>query len=549
LIGAILLERGLIDEPQLNEALLIQGKRGGLLGEILVSSLMLTEEQIADAVAAQRGLRRVNLVSDPIDHGVVRLLPERMERMRRMIPIAHSDGKLVLAMANPLDIEAIDDVRLLTRLDVEPVVATPSQIRYAIEKHVASADVVDEISAVSAAGEEEEQETEVVFGDAPVVKLVSQVFRDAVADNASDVHIEPTKHNVRVRFRVDGVLHDMMELPRSTANGIASRIKVLSEMDLAERRRPQDGRISLNIDGNPIDLRVAVVPVPDGESIVIRVLNQGAAMLTLKDLGMGPDDLALVDGLLANPWGSILVSGPTGSGKSTTLYAMLTMLNNPGRKLITIEDPIEYRLAGVTQIAVNPAIDLSFATLLRQVVRFDPDIVLVGEIRDTETAQIATRAALTGHLVLSSIHTNDAASTLTRMTDMGVAGFSTSSSIRGIVAQRLVRKLCPFCSVPDEVPQDVLVGLGFTPEEAAAAHPKKSVGCSECMYTGYHGRVGIFEILVMDDDVRQMFLRDAAADELRALAVTNGMRTLRSDGLGKVAGGITSLNELSRVVV
>ena len=546
-MGDILVAAGLITEEQLADALEMQRHEGGLLGEVLVKSLDSTEEEIARALATQRDLPFVNLAAIRIQRDAAQLLPERMERMKQLVPTERKDGHLVVAMANPLDIEAIDDVRMRTGLEVDPVVATPSQIAYAIDKYVSSADMVDEIYAADANLEAEAEESEEVE-NAPVVRLVNSIFREAVTDEASDVHIEPSKKSVRVRYRVDGVLHDVMELPRSALAGVVTRIKVLGEMDLAERRRPQDGRIQFSADGQTVDLRVATVPTPDGESVVIRVLNQGVTFLNLPDLGMGQHDLDCVDTLLQHPYGSIFVAGPTGSGKSTTLYAALSLLNDPSRKIVTIEDPIEYRLAGVTQIAVNPAINLTFANLLRQVVRFDPDVVLVGEVRDTDTAEIATRAALTGHLVLSSIHTNDAPSALTRITDMGVPAYVTSSSILGVIAQRLARKLCDACKQPDDVPYEALIAAGFPPEEAEVVQPFRPVGCSKCLNSGYKGRLGLFEVMTMSDEIRRLFLRDAPADQVRAAALENGMRTLRRDGLEKVAAGRTSLTELARVV-
>jgi type IV pilus assembly protein PilB len=546
-MGDILVECGLITHEQLDEALESQRHEGGLLGEVLVRSLLVSEEQIADALARQRDLPRVNLASVKIDRDVARLLPERMERLRQLIPTERRDGRIVVAMANPFDIEALDDVRMRTGLEVDPVVATATQIDYAIDKFVASDELVRDLYAADAAGEESAEDDEV--DAAPMVRLVNQIFREAVVDAASDVHIEPSKKSVRVRYRVDGVLHDIMQLPRSAHAGVLTRIKVMAELDLAERRRPQDGRIQfVTEDGAAVDLRVATVPTPDGESVVIRVLNQGVTFLSLRDLGMGQKDLECVDELLAHPYGSIFAAGPTGSGKSTTLYAALSLLNDPERKIVTIEDPIEYRLAGVTQIAVNTGIGLTFANLLRNVVRFDPDVVLVGEVRDRDTAEIATRAALTGHLVLSSIHTNDAPSALTRITDMGVPAYVTSSAILGVVAQRLVRKLCDYCKRPEEVPYEALLQAGFEPERAAVVQPFGPVGCEKCLNSGYKGRLGLFEIMVMTDDIRRLFLRDAPASEVREAALANGMRTLRVDGLDKVADGRTSLAELARVV-
>ncbi len=552
-MGDILVRSGLITNVQLAEALDKQRTEGGLLGEVLVRSLLATEDQIAEALARQRGLPHVNLTGVRIDRTVATLLPERMERMRQLLPLEKRNGRLVVAMANPFDVEAIDDVRMRTGMDVDPVVTAASQITYAIDKFVASAEMVEEIKAADrkAAGlraETDPTADRIQLEQGPVVRLVNQMFRDAVADGASDVHVEPSKVAVRVRYRVDGVLHDVMELPSSIHPGLVTRIKVLADLDIAERRRPQDGRIQFNAGGTTVDLRVAIVPTPDGESIVVRILNSSVTFLSLPDLGMGADDLSRVDTLLEHPYGSIFVAGPTGSGKSTTLYAALSLLNTTERKIITIEDPIEYRLAGITQIAVNPAIDLTFAKLLRQVVRFDPDIVLVGEVRDTDTAEIATRAALTGHLVLSSIHTNDAPSALTRITDMGVPAYVTSSAMLGVIAQRLARRLCDFCKQPEDAPFEALVQAGFEPDEAAVVQPMRAVGCARCLNSGYKGRTGLFEVMLMDDHIRRMFLRDAPASEIREAAEAHGMRTLRRDGLDKVAAGVTSMAELARVV-
>ncbi len=550
LMGDILVQSGLVSNVQLADALERQRREGGLLGEVMVRSLMVTEDQIAEALATQRGLPHVNLTRVRVDRAAAELLPERMERMRQLLPIERRDGRLVVAMANPFDVEAIDDVRMRTGLEVEPVVTAASQIAYAIDKFVASAEMAEQVRAAESQPEIDLASMTKVEEEGPVVRVVNQIFREAVVDGASDVHLEPSKSALRVRYRVDGVLHDVMELPMSLHAGVVTRIKVLADMDIAERRRPQDGRIQFDAGmGTQVDLRIATVPTPDGESVVVRVLNSGVTFLSLPDLGMGEQDLAAVDRLLERPYGSIFVAGPTGSGKSTTLYAALSMLNCTERKIITIEDPIEYRLAGITQIAVNPAINLTFANLLRQVVRFDPDVVLVGEVRDTDTAEIATRAALTGHLVLSSIHTNDAPSALTRITDMGVPAYVTSSAMLGVIAQRLARKLCTACRRPDETADfDVLTAAGFTPEEAATVQPMRAVGCSQCLNSGYRGRVGLFEVMTMTDDIRRLFLRDAPAGEIRDMAMANGMRPLRRDGLDKVAAGVTSLAELARVV-
>jgi type IV pilus assembly protein PilB len=545
-LGELLTRIGLIDLEQLADALESQTRDGGRLGEILVQKLFLTEEQIANALAEQKDLPFVNLTSYPVDRVAVSLVPERVARMRHILPVGfHEDGSLVLAMSDPLDIEAIDDAAVRTGHRIRPVVVVDSQIRYAIDKYISSADTFQELLD---AGIDEPPEQVVEDVEAPVVRLVHQLFNEAIQDRASDVHLEPHANGVTVRFRVDGVLHEVMQVPRGAKAGVISRIKVMADLNLAERRRPQDGRIALSVEGREVDFRVATLPTPFGESIVIRVLNQGLRFLTLEDLGMNEGHLRLMEDFLSRPHGAVLVSGPTGSGKSTTMYAALTRINDPERKIITIEDPIEYQMPGVTQVAVNQAIGLSFATGLRTMLRADPDVVMVGEIRDTETAEIAIRAALTGHLVVSSIHTNDAPSALNRLLDMRVPPFITSSGLIGVVAQRLVRKLCEHCKVPEPADPGLLESVGFTPDEAKEVKPFEAVGCDRCLQTGYSGRIGVFEIMPMDDDITRLFLASAPTEQLRALAVEHGMISLRRDALDKVASGVTSLAEVARIV-
>lgn len=547
-LGELLLASGRITEGQLAEALAVQADEGGKLGQVLVRQLVLDEDLIARTLAEQKGLQYISLTTYPVDREAVARIPERVARRCLVIPVGYKDGAIVLAMADPLDIEAIDDVCVRTNMPVQPVVATSMQIQYAIEKYITSADA---FSDVMVAIEEEEGEVEIeIDDDVPVVRLVNQLIREAVIDQASDIHIEPGDKSIRIRYRVDGVLHEVMQLPLSVKAGIISRVKIMAEMNIAERRRPQDGRISIVVNGRGIDLRVATLPTPTGESIVIRVLNHDMEVLTLEDLGMADRHLRKMELFLARPYGAILVSGPTGSGKSTTLYAGLTRINAPTRKILTIEDPIEYQIPGITQMSVNPVIGLTFARMLRTVLRSDPDVVMVGEIRDAETAEIAIRAALTGHLMLSSIHTNDAPSALTRLVDMEVAPYVTSSALVGVVAQRLARRLCTACRKRIKVSDDVARAAGFSEEEIAAGlklwGPK---GCEECTGTGYRGRIGLFEIMAMDEELERLFLRKAPSEQLREAALGAGMVSLRRDALDKVAAGITSLEEIDRVVV
>ncbi|MCX8007363.1 MAG: ATPase, T2SS/T4P/T4SS family [Coriobacteriia bacterium] len=547
-LGELLVRAGKITEEQLAAALALQVREGGKLGHILVRQLVLDEDEIAHTLAEQKGLEYVRLTSFSIDREAASQIPERLARRRLVIPIAYRGDDLVLAMADPLDVEAIDDVQLRSGRTVVPVVATPTQIQYAIEKYLASADALQDV--VESVREEEEDEAVQPDQDAPVVRLVNQIIREAVMDEASDVHIEPGEHSVRVRYRVDGVLHERMQLPLSVRPGLTSRIKIMADMDISERRRPQDGRIAISVNGRPIDIRVATLPTPAGEGIVLRILNRDVHLHSLVDLGMGADHLEMTTRFLARPWGAVLISGPTGSGKTTTLYAGLSKINETTRKIITIEDPIEYRIPGITQMAVNPPIGLTFAWLLRTVLRADPDVVMVGEIRDPETAEIAIRAALTGHLVLSSIHTNDAPSALTRLVDMRVEPYITSSALVGVIAQRLARKLCPSCRKRYRVSPETALAAGFTPEEVEAGLKLyKAVGCDQCSGTGYRGRIGLFEVMEMNEEIQRLFLREAPAEQLRSAALEMGMRTLRRDALDKVKAGITTLEEVARVVV
>jgi type IV pilus assembly protein PilB len=548
-LGEMLVASGLVTEDQLGKALDDQARGGGRLGEQLVRNLIVTEEQIAATLAAQKGLSHVNLASYPVDPLAATLLPERVARRRTMLPIGFSEDSVLLAMSNPLDIEAIDDVELRTKRKVVPVVASPTQIRYAIEKYVVGAEAFrDELEMISL--DEPAADDGIAEIDAmPVVRTVNRILRDAVREGASDIHIEPNEKDVRVRYRVDGVLRDAKDLPRKAAAGVLSRVKVMADMDIAERRLPQDGRIGLRVDDRTVDLRVASLPTRYGESLVIRILNSSLSFLSLEDLGMSEVALDRLVSLLSHPFGSILVSGPTGSGKSTTLYAALNRISDPSRKIITVEDPIEYMMDGITQVAINPRIGLTFAAGLRTILRSDPDVVMVGEIRDPETAEISVRAALTGHLVLSSIHTNDAPSALTRLADMEVPPYVTSSSILGVVAQRLVRRLCDACKRPTAYSWDALVSAGFDEAEAVGLEVYEPHGCDVCRNTGYKGRIGIYEVMVVDEHITRAFLRSAPSEEIRCIALENGMVPMKRDALDKVSVGLTSLDEVARVVV
>ena len=547
-LGELLVRVDLITDEQLDAALSEQVRTGGKLGEVLVRALTLTEDQIARALAEQKGLEHVNLAGIAIDRAAVVLLPVRMERRRNVIPIGFKNDMLILAMADPLDVEAVDEAELRSGMKVEAVVATMSQIQYAIDKYAVASDALQELE-LSELTDAADEDLGALEGDVPVVRIINQLIREGVVDRASDIHFEATERGVRVRYRIDGVLQDVAMLPKSSQAGLLSRIKVMADMDITERRRPQDGRIALRVDERPIDLRVATLPTPLGEGIVIRILNSEVAFHAVSDLGLSGHNLEALQRMLLKPYGCILLAGPTGSGKTTTLYAALQEINIPTRKIITVEDPIEYRMDGLTQVAVNPRVGLTFAAGLRTILRFDPDVVMVGEVRDPETASIAVRASLTGHLVLSSIHTNDAPAAITRLSDMGVEPYVTASALIGAIAQRLVRLLCPACKKPVKLLRERLLAAGYSELELKTLQTWAPAGCPECRDTGYRGRQAIFEVMELDEELTRLTLRNAPADELRSMAIERGMISLRRDALDKVAQGLTSLDEVDRVVI
>ena len=549
MLGELLQRIGLVSEEQLQDALTLQLAEGGRLGEILVRELVLSEDQLANALAEHKHLRQVNLAAIEIDRNAVSLLPIGMARMRQVIPIGFREGRLVLAMSDPLDIEAIDETQQRTGHQVEPVVASASQVRFAIDKHLMATHALEELGRRSLGFSQEVLAEDMVEGDVPIVRVVNQMLRSAVRDGASDIHIEPGLHETRVRYRIDGVLQDIAGLPKASHMAVVARLKVIAEMDITERRRPLDGRVTLRVDSMQVDVRVTTYPTPHGEGIVLRLLRADESVRAIDEIGLLPDTRATIDRILTKPHGALFVSGPTGCGKTTTVYSIMQLLNSPERKLITIEDPIEYQVNGITQIAVNSSFGLSFATGLRTILRSDPDIVMVGEIRDPETAMIAVRAALTGHLVLSTLHSNAAPSTLTRLSELGVEPYLSSSALLGVVAQRLVRKLCTKCRRPQDITYPALVELGFSIEEAPLVQPFEAVGCEACRDTGYHGRIGIYEVMELNAELTRLRLERAPAEKLREAAIASGMRPMRRDGFDKVAAGITSISEVLRVAV
>ena len=553
-LGEMLLTEGLITQAQLDAALKAQAERGLPIGQLLVEDGAVTEAVLMGALARQLGLEFVDLAEYPIDRGAVALLPEPMARRLLALPVTWAEDRLVVAMADPGNVLAIDDMRAVTGAEITIVVATRTQLSEAIDRFHRLDSEVDEVAQIAAdelADDVDEAVAREAVEDAPIVKFVNLLIAQAVADRASDIHVEPTEHDLRIRFRVDGVLHEVMHSPRSIQGGVSSRLKVMADINIAERRIPQDGRISLNVAGKAIDLRVATLPTVYGEKVVMRILDKTRAQLSLSDLGFHPAVLPRFEACFRKPYGTILVTGPTGSGKSTTLYATLNVLNSPDKNVITVEDPVEYRLPGVNQMQVNPKAGLTFASALRSILRSDPDIVLVGEIRDRETATIAVEASLTGHLVLSTLHTNDAASTPMRMVEMGVEPFMVVSALDCVVAQRLARKLCDRCREEYEPTHAELTEAGWPAALLKAEGPPtlyRAIGCAACSRTGYRGRLAIHEVMVMSEEISRLVVERYSSDEIKKTALAQGMLTLREDGLVKVAQGKTTLEELFRVI-
>jgi type IV pilus assembly protein PilB len=550
-LGQILIELGMITPEQLEQALEEHRRTPKSIGRVLIDMGMIKEGDLVRALAEQVGLEFVDLAEHPIDPTATTLLPEALARRYRAIPIGERDGKLLVAMSDPANVYALDDIRTITNRDVQPLVATAGDVERAIQKFAGMDGQVEALANVAAdAIEGEEEQMEAALEDAPIVKLVNAIMTQAVGDRASDVHIEPAERNVRIRFRVDGVLHEPMPpAPKNIQGGLISRLKVMAELNIAEKRVPQDGRISMKVGGKHLDLRVATLPTVHGEKVVIRVLDKSNALLRLEDLGFLEESYKQFSKSFKKPYGAILVTGPTGSGKSTTMYSTLNILNEEDKNIITVEDPVEYRLAGVNQMQVNPKAGLTFAAALRSILRADPDIVLIGEVRDKETATIAIEAALTGHLVLTSLHTNDAPSAITRLTEMDVETFLVASAIDAVVAQRLARVLCERCKEP-YAPEELELQQAGYPEwlwpEITQIH--RPVGCAACSNTGYRGRMGLYEVMPMTEEIERLTVERASAESIKTVAVQQGMITLRDDGLEKVRMGITSIEEVARVV-
>ena len=553
-LGALLVESGLITNDQLAAALEVQAQSGRPIGRVLIDQGLISESDLVRALAKQVGLEFVDLTEHPIDATIASLIPEGLARRYQALPIAWDDDVLVVAMADPSNVLAVDDIRALTGAQVRSVVATAAQIRDAIDRFHRLDSEVDDLASQAAdeLGEGEDlTNVSAVVEDAPIVKFVNLLITQAVADRASDIHVEPTDRDLRIRFRVDGVLHEVMRSPKAIQAGVISRLKVMSEINIAERRVPQDGRMSLTVGGKPVDLRVATLPTVHGEKVVMRILDKNQALLTLQDQGFLPDTLERYERSFKKPYGTILVTGPTGSGKSTTLYATLNVLNDVSRNIITVEDPVEYRLPGINQIQINAKAGLTFAAALRSILRADPDVLLVGEIRDRETAVIAIEAALTGHLVLSTLHTNDATSTPMRLLEMGVEPFLVTSALDAVLAQRLARRLCDRCKEAYQPTEEELIAAGWRMEsidigEWPTLH--RAVGCASCGRTGYRGRFALHEVMPMSEELERLIIERRSVEDINKVALMEGMVPLRQDGLRKVGMGMTSIEEIVRVV-
>ncbi|MFQ6098262.1 MAG: GspE/PulE family protein [Armatimonadota bacterium] len=561
LIGQILVDNTTLTEEQLQEALRISEETNEFIGQILVNMGYITEKENAICLGMQFGVPFVDLAEIDIDEKAARVLPESLMRKHKCIGIACNNGKLTVAMTDPNNIVAIDQIRIATNYDyeIEPVIATEDDITGAIGR-VAQAqtkvsealqnvldEMPDESVDVSEKADMDEEldldESEAMADEAPVVKLVNMIITRAVRQEASDIHIQPEPKNVRVRYRVDGLLHDEMTVPRWALPYLTSRLKIMSGMKIDEKRQPQGGRISLNVGGKPYDFRASTLPGQFGEKFVLRILDKSSIGIGLNKLGFSHEVQEQFEGLITRPHGIILVTGPTGSGKSTTLYSALNRINTPEKNILTVEDPVEYELEGLTQANVNERAGMTFANVLREMLRQDPDVIMVGEIRDAETAKIATEAALTGHLVLSTLHTNDSAGAITRLVEMGVEPFLVSSSVIGVLAQRLVRRICQRCRTPFKPPAEALELIGLSPEDTEGVAFYHGKGCDYC-FEGYRGRIGIYELLVVEDDVRDMILKRAPAHEIAALCVREkGLVTLRRDAASKVLQGVTTIEE------
>jgi type IV pilus assembly protein PilB len=580
-VGELLLKEKRITPQQLQQALNQQKANGGKLGYNLVKMGFIRDEEITALLSKQYGVPSINLPQFELDQSVIKLIPADTAQKYQIVPLSRSGATLTIAMTDPTNVFAMDDIKFMTGYNVEPVVASEIAVAEAIERYYAAqtkATVtkepsgpstlelatkgLEELQALENTGDVEVlEELQEISADAlarqgeeaPVVRLVNVVLMSAIQKGASDIHVEPYEKELRVRYRIDGILYNIMSPPMKFRDAIASRIKIMAKLDIAEKRLPQDGRIKIrfNENGSPkeIDFRVSCLPTLFGEKIVMRLLDKEKLMLDMTRLGFEAESLAKFETAIQRPWGMVLVTGPTGSGKTNTLYSSIARINTPETNIMTAEDPVEFNLVGVNQVQVREQIGLNFAAALRSFLRQDPNIILVGEIRDFETAEIAVKAALTGHLVLSTLHTNDAPSTVNRLMNMGIEPFLVASSVHLICAQRLVRRVCSNCKEPSSLPPAALLQAGFSQEDATSVTPQKGAGCDRCNLTGYKGRVGLYEVMEITEELRELILVGASGLELRRKAIDDGMITLRMSGLRKVKDGVTTIEEVVRETV
>src|SRR5512142_640304 len=565
-LGDLLVKEKVITLEQLDQALKVQKDSGTRLGSILVKLGYLSDEDVTNFLSRQYGVPAINLTFFEIDPTVVKLIPYETAKRYQILPLSRVGASLTIAMVDPTNVFAMDDIKFMTGFNIEPVVASEAAILECIEKAYGSTQEEDLEKVMASIGEAETDvevqdedaemalaELEKAADEAPIVKLVNLILTEAVKRGASDIHLEPYEKEFRVRFRIDGMLQGIMNPPMKLKDAITSRVKIMSKLDISEKRLPQDGRIMLkmNIAGRKkqLDFRVSTLPTLWGEKIVLRLLDKENLRLDMTKLGFEQESLAKFERAILRPYGMVLVTGPTGSGKTNTLYSSIARLNTPETNIMTAEDPVEFQLAGINQVQMKDQIGLNFAAALRAFLRQDPNIILVGEIRDFETAEIAIKAALTGHLVLSTLHTNGAPETISRLMNMGIEPFLVATSVHLIVAQRLVRRICVECKDKVDLPTQALLEAGFTPDESKQVSVFKGHGCSNCNNTGYKGRAGLYEVMEVDDDIRELILVGASATELKKKAIEHGMITLRRSGLIKAAAGVTTLEEVARETI
>jgi len=568
LVGQILLEKGVITQEQLDEALNVQKNTTEQIGRILTDLGHVTERDVLRAHAEQLGIAFLELDKTSVDEDVAKAIPQSVVQRYNAVPIRRSGNRLTVAMSDPSNVFALDDMRLITGYEIDPILATAEDISALLDNTDGASEggteelqtaldaldgglgaaLGDELDISSAGTEEDVDRAQVMEEEAPIIRVVNVVIQQAIKDRASDIHVEPDRRGVRIRYRIDGVLHEVMRVPKYVHAPLVSRIKIMGDMNIAERRIPQDGRIHIRHEGNDYDLRVSSLPTVFGEKVVMRILDQSSVMIGLNKMGMAGETQAQLESVIVQPNGMILSTGPTGSGKTTTQYSILNKINSVEKNIITIEDPVEYQLPGLSQVHVNRKAGLTFASAMRSFLRQDPDIIMVGEIRDLETAETAVQASLTGHLVLSTLHTNDAPSAVTRLMDMGVEPFLIASSIIGILAQRLARRICQNCKEPYKPPAEALHRVGFNVDDMENVVFYRGRGCEQCRHTGYRGRNGIFEMMLVTEEVADLTVKRAPLSEIRAAALAGGMKTLKMDGFQKVLEGLTTVEEVMRVV-